>query len=123
VLERRVFPAGAAIIRKGDAALSIYLLTRGEVSVVLDLPNGQVKRLSTLSPGMTFGELAVVSRGQRSADVRADTAVECYALATTTFDGLGASHPRITMTLLENLLRNVSQMLTGANRELAALAE
>jgi glutaminase len=123
LLERRTFPAGAVIVRKGDEADAIYLLASGEVSVVIDLPSGQLKRLSTLSPGMAFGELAVVNRGPRQADVRADTPVECYVLPTDAFDRLGATHPQIKMQVLENLLRNVSQMLARANHELAALAE
>jgi glutaminase len=123
LLQRRAFRAGTMIVRKGDPADEIYLLSRGEVSVVIDLPNGQLKRLSTLSPGMAFGELAVVNRSPRGADVRADTEVECYVLTTAAFDSLGTSDPRIKMQILENLLRNVSQMLTRANRELATLAE
>jgi glutaminase len=123
LLDRREFHAGEVIIRKGDPAGEIYLLIRGEVSVVIDLPSGQLKRLSTLSPGMAFGELAVVNRGPRNADVHADTTVECYVLPLRVFDRLGETHPRIKLVLLENLLRNVAQMLTRANRELAAVAE
>jgi len=123
LLERRSFAAGVHIVRKGDPAEEMYLLTRGEVSVVIDLPNGQLKRLSTLSSGMAFGELAVINRGPRNADVRADTEVECYVLGTDAFDALSNTHPRIKMQILENLLRNVSQMLGRANRELAVLAE
>jgi glutaminase len=123
LVERRAFPPGTVIVRRGDEAEEIYLLASGEVSVVVDLPSGQRKRLSTLSPGMAFGELAVVSRGARQADVRADTPVECWVLRTSVFDELGESDPRIKMRILENLLRNVSQMLVRSNRELTALSE
>jgi glutaminase len=95
----------------------------GQVRVTLDLPNGQVTRLSTRSPGMTFGELAIVDRSSaRTADVRADTAVDCYALTIDAFDGLGKTHPYIKMTLLENLLRNVSQMVARTSQEVATLS-
>jgi len=123
MLERQTFAPGAFIVRKGDPANALYLLSSGEVSVVIDLPSGQRKRLSTLSPGMAFGELAVVNRGPRMADVRADTAVECYVLATSAFDRLAETAPHLKMQILENLLRNVSDMLSRANRELATLSE
>jgi glutaminase len=123
IVERRAFRPGTLIVRKGAAAEEIFLLARGQVSVVIDLPNGQLKRLSTVSPGMAFGELAAVHRSPRSADVRADTEVECHVLRTDAFDALGASHPGIKMQILGNLLRNLSQMLARTNRELAALAE
>ncbi|MBI3783145.1 MAG: glutaminase A [Deltaproteobacteria bacterium] len=122
LLEPRRFGADDLIIREGDAAQEIYLLMRGEVSVTVDLPNGQRERFSTLAPGMAFGELAVVNRGVRNADVRADTEVECYALSTAAFDRLGETHPAIKITVLENLLRNVARMLSRANQELATLA-
>jgi CRP-like cAMP-binding protein len=72
---------------------------------------------------MTFGELAVVDRGVRSADVRADGRVECYALSMEAFDELAESHPALKLQLLENLLRNVSQMLVRLNRQVIALAD
>lgn len=119
---RERFKAGELIIRKGETAAGFYLLTSGEVSVTLDLPTGQLKRLSTLSAGMAFGELAVVDRSPRSADVRADTDVECFAISIALFDELGESAPRIKMTMLENLLRNVSRMVTRLNQEVMTLA-
>jgi glutaminase len=120
--ERRHYEAGDVIIRKGDTADGFHLLVSGEVSVSIALPSGYLKRFSTLSAGMAFGELAVVDRSPRSADVRADTAVECYVVSIALFDELGETAPRIKMTMLENLLRNVSYMVTRLNQEVAALA-
>ena len=121
VLVKESFAPGALIIRKGDSADRLYLLVRGEVSVVVALANERVVRLSTLSPGMTFGELAVVDRSVRSADVRADGRVECYALPMEAFDKLSETQPAIKLRLLENLLHNVSQMLTRLNRQMVEL--
>jgi glutaminase len=123
VLVRKTFAPGELIIRRGEFADRLYLLVRGEVSVVILLASGRLMRLSTLSPGMTFGELAVVDRGVRSADVRADGRVECYALSMEAFDELAKSHPALKLQLLENLLHNVSQMLVRLNRQVIALAE
>lgn len=120
--ELKRFKAGSLIIRKGDMADGFYLLTNGEVSVTIDLPTGQLKRFSTLSAGMAFGELAVVDRSPRSADVRADRDVECYAISMALFDDLGETAPRIKMTMLANLLRNVSRMVMRLNQEIATLA-
>jgi len=121
MLTRETFAAGELIIRRGEAADRMYLLVGGEVSVIVPLPAGRLMRLSTLSPGMAFGELAVIDRGRRTADVRADGRVECYALSTEVFDRLAETHPAIKMQLLQNLLRNVSQMLTRLNHEVTTL--
>jgi glutaminase len=121
-LELRSFAAGERIVRRGDLADRIYFIVAGEVSVSAELANGKLKRLSTLSAGMTFGEIAMVNRAPRSADVRADTPTECYALDVAEFDRLGEKHPEIKMTLLENLLRALSRTasrLTGEVLELS----
>jgi glutaminase len=122
LLTSRRYEPGELIVRKGEPADEIYLLMSGEVSVRVDLPNGQIKRLSTLSPGMAFGEIAVINRSVRSADVHADKHVECYLLSTTAFDELGETNPAIKMMLLQNLLRNFSRMLTMVEREVTTLS-
>ena len=117
------FAAGETIVRKGDLADRIYFLTQGEVSVVTELANGELKRFSTLSRGMSFGELAAVSRARRSADVRADAATLCHALAVTSFERLAETHPGIKLVLLENLLAGVCQTVARLSHEVATLAQ
>jgi glutaminase len=117
------FRRGEMLVRQGDPAGDIYLITKGEVSVVLELTGGQVKRLSTLTAGMTFGELGAIGGTVRTADVRADTAVECYVLPRAAFEGLAETNPAARLGLLENMLRNVSTLAMTLTREVAALEE
>jgi len=122
LLDRKRFASGDFIVRKGDPAEEIYLLMSGEVSVTVTLPDGRRKRLSTLSAGMTFGELAIVDRSDRSADVRADTAAECYVLSAAEFERLGDTAPKIQIALLKSMQRSAHQMVSRLNQEVAALA-
>ena len=121
-LERRSFDAGTLVIRKGDPADALYLLMHGQVSVVMSLPSGEIKRLAMFPAGMAFGELAIIDRGERTADVRADTKAECYVLPVAALDRLGETHPAIKMKLLENLLRHVSRTVSRLNQEVGALS-
>ena len=123
LLEPMRFEAGATILRKGERADRIYFLLEGEVSVVTELPNGELKRLSTLSRGMSFGELAAVTRAVRSADVRADQATACHALPVAVFERLADTHPDIKLVLLENLLASVCQTVARLTHEVAVLAQ
>jgi len=116
------FASGETIVREGDAPLHIYLLLKGEVTVTIRDLSGKAKRVSTLSPGMVFGEMSAIDRRPRSADVCADSQVLCYALPLEEFDGLNESHPRMKAILLENILRHVSSMLRRLNQEVSALA-
>ena len=121
-MQRKSFDAGELIIRKGDAADGLYLLLSGQVSVNVALPNGQVTRLSTISAGTSFGELAVIDRSERTADVHADKAVDCYFMSAAAFDQLGDMQPAVKMKILENLLRQVSRNVGRLNHELWALS-
>ncbi len=122
LLAHKTYAPGHFIVHKGEVADAIYLLVRGAVSVVVDLPSGQLKRLSTISPGMAFGELAALERAVRTADVRADTASECFVLPADTFDDLGDSHPAIKLKLQHNLMRNLGLIVSRLNQEIATLA-
>jgi glutaminase len=116
------FASGETIVREGDAPLHIYLLLKGEVTVTIRDLSGKAKRVSTLAPGMVFGEMSAIDRCPRSADVSADSQVLCYALPVEEFDAFGESHPAMKAILLENILRHVSSMLRRLNQEVSALA-
>jgi CRP-like cAMP-binding protein len=70
---------------------------------------------------MTFGELAYVLREPRSADVVADSHVECRTISFELLDELAATEPIVFGKLLRNLLEVVAGSLRLANDELALL--
>jgi len=118
--QRRCAP-GECIVGYGDRAEALFLITRGQVTVALPSVVGVPKRLSTLSAGMCFGELALVDGGTRSADVIARTEVDCRVLDTAAFRQLGSSHPQIESALLKNMLRSAHEIVHRLSEEVAAL--
>ena len=117
---RRCAP-GEYIVGYGDRAEALFLITRGQVTVALPSVLGVPKRLSTLSAGMCFGELALVDGGTRSADVIARTEVDCRVLDAAAFGQLGISHPQIESALLKNMLRSAHEIVHRLSEEVAAL--
>ena len=116
------YEPGTLIVRRGDPADGLYLLMRGEVSVIVDLPQGGSKRLATLSAGMSFGELALLQEGAtRSADVRADSPVDCLVLGRAAFAGLERERPGLLIALMHQLLRAMGQTTLRLTAEVAAL--
>lgn len=115
--------AGSLVVQRGDPADALFLVAAGEVSVVVNLPGGGTKRLSTLTAGMCFGEGALLAGGVRTADVRADTPVDCWALPATTFAALRRDHPALAATLLHNLLGTAWETIARLTAEVAALEE
>jgi glutaminase len=119
LLHRRQFRKDETIVEIGAPAGELFFLARGCASVTIPLAGGGQKRLATFSPGMAFGEMALLDRAPRSASVTADTEVECDLLMLEDFEQLGESHPRIQTVLLSNLALGLSTRLRKANREIS----
>ncbi|WP_404386579.1 DHA2 family efflux MFS transporter permease subunit [Knoellia locipacati] len=60
------FPAGSWIVREGDVAETLFVLTAGRAEVLV----GE-QSVRELGPGAVIGELALLTGGRRSASVRA----------------------------------------------------
>ena len=99
---------------------ALYFLLRGEVSVVLAQAGGH-QRLSTLTAGMGFGELAAFAGGVRSADVRADTAVECWILHRDALARVERERPALALLVMRNLLLSTIEAVRRLTADVAAL--
>jgi glutaminase len=123
MVERIEFERGDIVVHAGEPADALYLLLNGKLSVTIGLADGGRRRLATLLPGMMFGELSITQRHNRSANVTADTAGECFALPLDALDRLGDENPSLKAALLENILESVSQTVYRLSAEVRALAE
>ena len=115
------FASGQPIVHRGEPANDIFLIVSGKATVALPSVIGAPKRLSTLCAGMSFGDLAVIDRRTRSADVTASGEVSCRVLTAEAFDLLGRQHPQVKMVLLQNMLRSAYQIVSRLSDEVAAL--
>jgi glutaminase len=121
-----VFEAGQAIVREGDEARLFFVLARGSATVRLRIPTGEGDRLvrvATLGPGLSFGEMALLDGGRRSADVIADERVVCYGFSVEQLREMGMTHPNLLVTILGNMMRDISERLRRANEEIRALEQ
>ncbi len=119
-----IFEKGEVIIREGDHAKLFFVLARGSVSVQIKIPTQtgeKRRRVASIGPGLTFGEMALFGGGARSADVVADEKVICYGFAVEQLKELAGVHPNIMMTILSNLTRDFSERLRHANEAIRSL--
>ncbi len=117
LLERRQLGVRELAVRKGDPAHELYLVVRGRLSVLAEDAQGGLRRLATLSPGMCFGEAALLEDATRSASVRADQPAVCYALSRAAARGLAQTRPELALRLLENLLRSSARTVARLSSE------
>jgi glutaminase len=123
VADLRVAIAGDTIIREGDDGDAIYFVLTGEVSVRVQLGDGRSHRLSTLGPGVAFGEMAMLDDSKRSADVVADDETLLARVPVDALRELGERWPNLTATVYRNLATNLARRLRAANRQVRALEQ
>jgi voltage-gated potassium channel len=82
LLKARTIEADEILVRRGDAATSMYFITTGEVEI--ELPNQRVR----LAEGTFFGEIALLHRTKRSGTVTATRKTRLLVLDAQDFHAL-----------------------------------
>ena len=113
----RRYAAGQRIVAADEPASSLFFLQSGMVSV--KLPSGV--RLASLDQGMEFGEMALLE-DRRSADVWADTAVQCLELPIEEFNKFRVENPHAAERIARNLAGILSKRLILANAKIDLLS-
>ncbi len=106
LVETRQFRTGDDLIRAGDKDDSFYILTNGEVEVVIG-----DKVLASIPEGSVFGEIAFFDGAPRSATIRSKTNGSALRLTRENFDTLAAWEPVIARQLLFDLGRILAMRL------------
>jgi SulP family sulfate permease len=122
LLVRRIYSPGEVVIKEGSLDRDLFLISRGTVSVRVELPGqSRGRRLASFSAGTVFGEVALLDREPRSATVTADGEAVCYVLSEDAFHALVRDHHAIAITLLTNLGRELSRRVRRANAMISGL--
>ncbi|HEY6378272.1 MAG TPA: Crp/Fnr family transcriptional regulator [Candidatus Dormibacteraeota bacterium] len=97
---------GEVIVHQGDSAETLFVVVEGLVKVFVTSPEGAEMVLVTLGPTDTFGELAVVDGGERSASAEACELTTLLVLRRSALLALLPDHP----DLIEGLLRSLGAL-------------
>jgi ABC-type lipoprotein export system ATPase subunit len=81
-LERETYPPGSIILQEGMAPDGFYIVTRGQVEVLVEGADGERLIVARMGRGQYFGEIELLRGGANIATVRADpeSGVEVVAL-------------------------------------------
>ena len=104
---------GEVVLREGENSGDAYIIASGRLRVVKSC-DGADEVLATLGPGESFGEVALLDAGPRSATVVADTDAILLRFGRTSV----ASIPYVSA----KLMRNVATMMAGRLRSASSQA-
>ncbi len=94
-LSAQSIPAGTLIVRRGDLAQSMYFIAEGEVEI--ELP----REAARLGPGQFFGEMAILHKTLRTANVRAVEPTKLLILDAYDLQSLIVRNPEIGEAIRE----------------------
>jgi SulP family sulfate permease len=122
LLVRRAYSPGEVVIKEGSLDRDLFLISKGTVSVRIEMPGqGRRRRLASFAAGTVFGEVALLDQQPRSATVTADDESVCYVLSEDAFHALVRDHHGIAIKLLTNLGRELSRRVRRANAMMSQL--
>jgi CRP/FNR family transcriptional regulator, cyclic AMP receptor protein len=100
----RTFPAGAVLTEEGGTGVTFGVVMEGRAVVSV---HGQPVR--TLGPGDYFGEMALIDRSHRSAQITAETELHCLMFVAWVFRPFALEHPESAWALLEIMVQRVRE--------------
>jgi glutaminase len=121
--QQKFYNPGDYIIHAGQKSENIFFLIQGDVSVRLHHDNDSNTRIATFSGGMFFGEMVLLGQLTRTADVVADSKVECRVLTVNTINALNDVDQNLKVHLLENIAKRLAKNLVQSNIEIATLSD
>ena len=119
-LEPRTYKPGQVIRRAGQPFGGIYFITSGQVELTGQGSGKRRYRQIFLSPGMTFGEIALGQAGRQLSTVRAVGEVTTQVLTAQLISALEETDPQLAIKLWSALARDAYTMVEQAFRETGA---
>jgi len=113
-LDRQEYTPGSMIVREGAPPDRFYIITKGQVEVLVQASNGQELIVARMGSGQYFGEIELLRGGTNIATVRAapDTGVEVATLDRETFNSVivesEATREEIVHVAEERIMENTA---------------
>lgn len=98
---QRHYRAGEIIFSQGDPGDALYAVVAGRVRISAGTADGREMSLNIMEPGDTFGEIALLDGGSRTATATATEPSELVAIRRDHFLALLEREPRVALELLK----------------------
>ncbi len=116
--QRLTFTPGQPIMRRDQHVETFFIISRGEVDIVLEGKNNQDFTVSKLMPGQYFGEVELIRGGKAIASVRAsgESQVELLALTREDFHDLLKESPITEEAIARTVQHRLDENKSGDQR-------
>src|SRR5436189_5156580 len=102
--KERTFNPGETVGSEGSGGVGFFVIDDGQAKVTV---HGEER--ARLGPGDSFGELALIDEGGRTASVVADTELRCYGLTSWEFRPLVEQNASIAWKMLQALAKQLRE--------------
>lgn len=116
----RRFPQGTVLIEEDQPSDGIFYLQEGTVRVLKG--EGDLE-LARIEPGDCFGEMSLFGNERTSAQVVAETGIECYQFTLPTLNQFLRDDHEFALVFLKNLVNRLSSRLRSTTTELHELQQ
>jgi len=110
VSEEEDYPSGAVVIQEGDPGETMYLIIRGEVSVIKGLGSDNEIELDRIREGDYFGEMALFENIARTASIRTETPSRLLILHKQEFKEIVREYPQIALEICRALSGRIRRL-------------
>ena len=106
VVERQ-YKKGETIVKEGEQAVAFFIVASGKVEVAQAVGSKKPQVLDTLGPKESFGEMALLDGGPRSATVKALDDTKCLVISRWDFVAELQTNPHMAVAMLPILSRRL----------------
>jgi CRP/FNR family transcriptional regulator, cyclic AMP receptor protein len=97
---QRSYPSGEVVFLQGDPGDALYGVVTGQIRISAGTSDGREIFLNIMEPGDTFGEIALLDGGPRTASATAIHAAELVVIQREHFLGVLEREPKLALELL-----------------------
>ena len=117
VTEEVVHPIGTVVIKEGEPGETMYMIIKGEVSVIKGKKEGLEIELDRIRTGDYFGEMALFEDVVRSATIRTEEETRLLVLHKREFTEIVREYPQIALHICKVLSQRIRTLHGKIKRE------
>jgi len=123
VMTKITLKSGETLFKTNDKGTELFVVSSGEIDVLLPYSQHHYKRLAKFGAGTFFGEIVFLKPGPRTAEARAIHDSELLVLDSEGFQKIKEQNPEAAIKLVMRLARELSDRLRWSDTELRRLSE